>query len=178
MTGEMVEVLMREARCLDARGIADVHVASWRTTYRDIMPAKFLEQLAVEPRERYWASLLCSDPRFEPLHILIVAEDNGQIVGFAAGGAERSGKYPYLGELYALYLLESHQRIGLGRRLVAQVAARMAQIDMNSMLVWVLTENPSREFYERLQGQPIGAQIVTIGGESYEEVGYGWKDVN
>jgi len=178
MTGELVEVLLRDARCEDAHGIAVVHVASWQTTYSKILPAPFLEQLAVEPRERYWASLLCSDPRFEPLHFMIVAEDNGQIVGFATGGAERSGKYPYMGELYALYLLDSYQRQGIGRRLVAQIASRMAQIEMNSMLVWVLTENPSREFYEHLGGEPVGAQLVTIGGESYEEIGYGWKDVN
>jgi GNAT superfamily N-acetyltransferase len=177
MTGQMLEVLLRDARCDDAHGIALVHVTSWQTTYRNIMPANFLEQLAVEPRERYWASLLCSDPRLAPVQIMLVAEDQGQIVGFATGGAERSGKYSYLGELYALYLLESYQRQGIGRRLVRQIAARMAQIDMNSMLVWVLTENPSREFYAHVGGQPIGSQLVTIGGESYEEVGYGWKDL-
>src|SRR5215475_12853210 len=128
MTGELVEVLLREAKCEDAHGIAVVHVASWQTTYHDIMPADFLEQLAVEPRERFWAGLLCADPRFEPVQFMFVAEDQGQIVGFASGGAERSGKYQYLGELYALYLLKSHQRRGIGRRLVAQVAARMKQI--------------------------------------------------
>src|SRR5258708_5828639 len=170
MTGELVEVLLREACCEDAHGMALVHVASWQTTYRNIMPASFLEQLAVEPRERYWASLLCSDPRFDPVHIMMVVEEQERVVGFATGGPERSGKYPYLGELYALYLFESHQQQGIGRRLVEQVAERMVQKDMKSMLVWVLTENPSRQFYERLGGQPIGSQLVTIGGESYEEI--------
>ncbi|HLY28598.1 MAG TPA: GNAT family N-acetyltransferase [Aggregatilineales bacterium] len=178
MTGEMVEVMLREGNCLDAHDIAVVHVASWQTTYRNIMPATFLDQLAVEPRERYWASLLCSDPRFDPLHIMIVAEEQGRVVGFATGGPERSGKYPYLGELYALYLLEAYQRQGIGRQLVTQVAQRLAQRDMKSMLVWVLTENPSREFYAHLGGEPVGSQLVTIGGESYEEIGYGWKDVS
>src|SRR5450631_2082792 len=120
-------VMLRGARCEDATGIANVHVASWRSTYRGLMPDNFLEQLAVEPRERYWAGLLCTD---NPVQYMFVAESGGQIVGFAAGGAERSGKYHHQGEVYALYLLAAYQRQGIGRQLVAAVVEQMSQVGM------------------------------------------------
>ena len=167
--------MLRGARCEDATGIANVHVASWRSTYRGLMQANFLEQLAVEPRERYWAGLLCTD---SPVQYMFVAESNGQIVGFTAGGAERSGKYHYQGEVYALYLLAAYQRQGIGRQLVAAVVEQMANVGMKSLLIWVLTENPARHFYEALGGVVAASQLVTIGGVSYEETGYGWSNVD
>ncbi len=175
MTNNQAVVVIREARCEDSAGIAAVHVASWRSTYRGLLPDNYLEQLAVEPRERYWAGLLCAAA---PTQVMFVAESQGQIVGFAAGGAERSGKYHYQGEVYAIYLLEEYQRQSIGRRLIESVASRLAQVGMNSMLIWVLTENPARRFYEALGGSAAAVQLVVIGGTSYEETGYGWANIN
>ena len=45
------------------------------------------------------------------------------------------------------------------------------------MLVWVLAENPSRQFYEALGGQELGQQEITVGGATLVEVAYGWKDI-
>ena len=44
-------VTVREAVPADARAIARVHVDSWRTTYRDIVPDSVLSQLSYEERE-------------------------------------------------------------------------------------------------------------------------------
>ena len=35
---------------------------------------------------------------------------------------------------------------------------------MDSMLVWVLRDNPSRGFYEELGGRYLREQVLTIGG--------------
>ena len=51
-------VQVREARRDDAQGIAQVHVASWRSTYHGIMPAEFLAGLSVERRTQYWMETL------------------------------------------------------------------------------------------------------------------------
>jgi len=107
-----------------------------------------------------------------------VAEVDGQIMGFAAGGAEQSGDLYYKGELYAIYLLDSHQRQGAGKRLTLAVAGALAQAGFQAMLVWVLAENPSRLFYEKLGGRELRTQLITIGERSYEEVAYGWADVS
>ena len=45
------------------------------------------------------------------------------------------------------------------------------------MLVWVLTENPSRAFYERMGGRFVREAPVTICGAPLVEVAYGWDDL-
>jgi hypothetical protein len=47
---------------------------------------------------------------------------------------------------------------------------------MNSMLVWVLRDNPSRGFYEALGGEYVREQAITIGGANLIELAYGWPD--
>jgi GNAT superfamily N-acetyltransferase len=165
---------IREATCADAGGIARVHVESWRTTYRDIMPADYLANLNIEQRQSFWSSLLCAEQRAQFVYVALDAE---QIVGFASGGKERSKDKDYQGELYAIYLLDAYQRKGLGRMLVRPIVERLVQAGINSMLIWVLAENPSRRFYETLGGQPVRSQLISIGEKSYEETGYGWHNL-
>jgi hypothetical protein len=45
------------------------------------------------------------------------------------------------------------------------------------MLVWVLAKNPYRKFYDKLGGKYIRSKEIEIGGTTYEEVAYGWKDL-
>jgi hypothetical protein len=42
----------------DARAIAEVHVESWKSTYRGIYPEALLNGLSVEKRESSWRELL------------------------------------------------------------------------------------------------------------------------
>jgi hypothetical protein len=53
-------VHIRAASPTDARGIAAVHVASWRTTYRGIVPADYLAGLSADAREHSWRRQLAS----------------------------------------------------------------------------------------------------------------------
>src|SRR5262249_5639606 len=100
-----------------------------------------------------------------------------ELVGFASGGPERTEDPEYAGELSAIYLLESHQRRGIGRRLVQAVVERLAQAGLHSMIVWVLAENPSRRFYEALGGELVRQDKIEIGGVIYDKVAYGWRDI-
>lgn len=168
-------MLMREATVKDAAGISRVHVDSWRTTYRGIIPDDILANLAYETRQAEWESGL---GRANGDRVVFVAEDADKgIVGFACGGPERSGDSNYKGELYAIYVLESHQRTGVGKALTRLVAERLLQDGLDGMLVWVLADNPSRGFYERLGGKPVRTQIIDVHGVLLEEVAYGWSDL-
>src|SRR5262245_63485066 len=96
-------ILIREGRPADASAIALVHVETWRSGYREILPEKLLAELSIEKRARYWESVL-SDSGSEQVQ---VAEDpTGRLVGFASGGPERTGDGEFLGEIYAIYVLE------------------------------------------------------------------------
>src|SRR5579883_2064332 len=111
-------VTVREARIVDAAGVARVHVESWRTTYRGIVPDAYLDALSVENRQRGWERQLQAAGTID----VFVAEDrrSGEIVAFASGGPEQTGTetaFPW--ELYAIYLIADRQRRGVGRRLTA-----------------------------------------------------------
>ena len=168
------DMAIRMATVADVVAIARLHVESWRTTYKGIVPADFLANLTYAQREPLWREVL-SKPASASL--VYVAEDaRGDIVGFASGGPERSRDPVYSGELYAIYLLESWQRQGLGRQLTITLIGQLVQVGLTSLLVWVLAENRSRRFYEALGGQQVRQQSVTIGGAELIEMAYGWLD--
>ncbi|WP_243458199.1 GNAT family N-acetyltransferase [Sporosarcina sp. Te-1] len=165
--------MIRKALKGDEEGIAKVHVDSWRSTYKGIVPDAYLEQLSYEERAAMWRRAIGGNP-------LYIAENaDGQIVGFATGGKERSGNIAgYDGELYAIYMLKEAQGKGLGALLTAAIAKELEQMGLTSMLVWVLDENPSKSFYERLGGQVIDETTISIGGEEFLEIAYVWKDLS
>lgn len=109
----------------------------------------------------------------------VVAEsaDDG-VVGFAAGGAERTGAFGVDGELTALYVLSSHHGNGVGRSLTVDMARRIADHRRTGMVVWVLADNPARGFYEHLGGVESGEQTIHLGDQHYLEVAYVWQDLN
>lgn len=168
---------VREARQEDAAAIARVHVDSWRTSYRGIVPEAFLAGMSYADFEGRWQEWLrgVGDPRWA----YRVAElPSGRIVGFASGGPQQGPAYAdYAGELYTLYLLREHQRAGIGRCLFGSVARGLAEGGITSLLAWVLARNPSRRFYEAVGGTLLGRQEIEIGGVRLEEVAYGWPDI-
>src|SRR5262245_33845108 len=166
---------IRQARIEDAAAIAKVHVDAWRTTYPGIVPADYLASLSYNEREKEWRNGLTAPECGAFTHV--VEDDRHEIVGFATGGPERSGKLKYPGELHAIYLAAGHRRRGTGRRLVRSVAERLLQLKYNSIMVWVLADNPSRAFYEALGGEKFFETEVEIGGARMIEVAYGWKDI-
>ncbi len=174
--GERASVIIRPAWIGDADGIARVHVESWRTTYRGIVPDDYLTQLSVAAHVQRWRSSLQSH---RAGWCTFVAEDTlVGIVGVAAGGPERTNDPVYAGELYAIYLLEDHQRRGVGRDLTAAVARQLADGGMRAMLLWVLAGNPARRFYEALGGRVVRSQPIEIGGATLGEIAYGWTDTS
>lgn len=61
---EGIEIMkIREAIVSDAKGIAKVHVDSWRTTYKGIIPDDFLNNLSYEQRTKLWEENIDSKRR-------------------------------------------------------------------------------------------------------------------
>ena len=168
-------MLIRPAVPSDAPGLALVHVESWRETYRGIIPDVVLDGLSVERRAANWTQML-SQPD-APGVTYVVEDDSRRIVGFASGGLEREGDPDYTGELYAIYVLKAAQGRGLGLALTEAVAVSLLQLGCVSMLVWVLADNPAREFYAHLGGTVIREKTIDIGGAPLREVAYGWRDM-
>ncbi|MBI4759921.1 MAG: GNAT family N-acetyltransferase [Chloroflexota bacterium] len=166
---------LRRAEVKDASRIAHVHVRAWQETYRGLMPDSVLDTLSVERRMKQWEQILEGTANL--YHLVFVAEADGQVVGFANYGKEREGDPDYQGELFAIYILKEFQGQGIGRALVQKAALGLLEMDISSMLVWVLSNNPYRKFYERLNGQYLREKSIQIGDSVLQEAAYGWRDV-
>ncbi|SRR5579884_345785 len=168
-------MIIRPARIEDAAGIARVQIDSWRSTYKGIVPDDYLASMSYEEHTQRWRTGLSNPTRIAC--DFVAADETGQIIGFISGGPAREHDAVYRGELYAIYLLQQRQGQGIGRRLTRALVEKLLQAGIETMLVWVLAENPARKFYEALGGQFIRTKQVMIGGATLEEVAYGWTDI-
>ncbi len=162
---------VRRAEIADAAAIARVHVATWQSTYRGLLPDDFLDSLDEAGYEERWRRIVG-----EGSSRVYVAADGRDVVGFASGGRERAGESGYDGELYAIYVLRESQGRGFGHRLVQAVVGGLRELHLRDMIVWVLRDNAgARSFYERLGGVYVRTQPITIGSALLQEVSYGWR---
>jgi ribosomal protein S18 acetylase RimI-like enzyme len=162
----------------DETGIARVHVASWQSSYRGLVPDHLLDNLSTERSAAFWGGQLEQDNQ----EIIFVAEDDGDIIGFASGGPFRPEQAPadfpphYDCEIYAIYLLQEYKRQGTGTRLFQSLVAALAERGFESMMLWVLADNlAARRFYENLSGVEVGEKTERFGDRHVVETAYGWE---
>jgi GNAT superfamily N-acetyltransferase len=160
----------------DAAGIAQVHVAAWRSAYRGIVAQSYLDALDVAAREQNWTEWLS---RTGPDVVgIYVAEISGSVVGFISGGALREAVGDCDCEIYAIYVLEQAQQRGIGRALMSRMATELAAQGFARPAVWVLAQNPACRFYARLGARPMAEKQIEIGGAQLTELAYGWNQRN
>lgn len=163
---------VRKASVHDAFDIAKVHIDCWRTTYKGIIPDDFLNKMSEENGEKNWKDIISKQ------NVCVAELNRNEIVGFATGGKERTGKYPnYRGELHAIYILQAHQRKGIGKQFLKPVIESLIQHNILSMAVTVLADNESRLFYENLEAKKIDAILIEIARKKLTGLVYGWKDI-
>jgi ribosomal protein S18 acetylase RimI-like enzyme len=142
------DVTIRWATVEDAGAIADVHIASWRAAYRDLLPAERLAALDLATRTRQWSEWLSAGgERRETL----AAVRGGEIVGFATlrMPTPDPGEPDDVAEIPALYLRPEARRAGIGRRLVNESLREMRDRGFREAILWMLEGNePARAFYE------------------------------
>ncbi len=165
---------IRRATNDDALPIARVLVESWKTTYTGIVPTAFLDAMKIDEQARMVSGVLAAGDR----HIL-VAEVDGAVVGFIAGGAIRESLDDFDAELQTIYLLAAHQGNGAGRRLCQALIAELRASGYRRMAVWVLEQNATAvSFYQRIGGVQVAQKIVEIGGASLNDLAFGWHSLD
>ncbi|EKP95233.1 GNAT family N-acetyltransferase [Thermaerobacter subterraneus] len=81
---------IRRAMPADAAGIARVQVATWRSTYRGVIPDAYLDAMEEEPRARWWQDVIARDAGDAGSSFVVVAVD-GVTLGGDAGAADGGG---------------------------------------------------------------------------------------
>jgi GNAT superfamily N-acetyltransferase len=165
-----VRFAIRQAVLADADGIARAHTASWRTSYRGILPDAVLAQIEVEQRAASWRGVLADRSR-----LALVAYDvsHHDIVGLCDAG--RGRRDPTMGEVYRMYLEHHARRHGLGREMFDRVTDWMRAQNFRSLVIWVLDNNHhARRFYEAMGGRAERRVASSVSGFPVVELAYVW----
>ncbi len=172
----VLQVVVRPATLADAVSLGRVQLDSWHTTDGSyIKPQSWWARFSYDQRAEAWRTLLMSD---RPV-LALTAEIEGDVIGFA--WCERNGgEFPtFEVELSAIHLLPSARGQGVGRKLMRETARNLSELKFHSLLLWtgVLNER-AQAFYEELNGTALGKKSTDLGDFSFDEVAYGWSDLN
>jgi ribosomal protein S18 acetylase RimI-like enzyme len=162
----MILPIVRAATRDDIPGLAWVHVQSWLETYTGLVPQEILDAITLESRVAQW------ERTFDQPHGIFVVLESDQIVGFASCGAAQDFLQAD-GELYTLYLLNSHQHRGFGRALWNAVLGFGQARNWESMVVWVLESNIlAQGFYKHFGCKLVDRRMEVVRGVKLPEVAY------
>jgi GNAT superfamily N-acetyltransferase len=167
---------IREMRADDADLVASLHVASWRSAYRDIFSDDYLAHHAEAERRRHWRERL-EAPR--DTEAGCIASCNGPPVGFFYPIADQA---PSRGPLPDnLHVTPTARGGGLGRSLLAE-AARLIEARgwPAGMYLWVFEANSgARRFYERHGAVQVDRSVYAAAdGGRHPAVCYAWPDAS
>lgn len=159
--------MIRLALADDADVLGHLHVRSWQVGYKNDFDSDFLDELDVPARIKWFRRVIGMDTP------VIVADVDGDPVGFAMVGAARAGESEW-GEVFSIYVHPDFWGEGHGFELLAAAEQQLSEDGFEQGLLWVLDRNHrARRFYER-QGWLLSHQIKLeqIGDVQVNEVRY------
>lgn len=161
---------VRPAVARDAKAIAEIHVATWQATYKDMMPEDYLRKMTVEKRQAFWREAIeFCEPQ------LLVATDGDQIVGFVGYDRSRDANTrATVGEIWAMYVAPAHWGQGVGLALWDGARDGLKEEGCTQVTIWVLLRNErALEFCEHAAGfkrEMPSLKTVAFGDIKLEEI--------
>lgn len=165
---------IRKAIVSDARGIAIVHVNTWKVTYKDILPQKMLQNLTYSNREAVWVKNI----ERQNNHVWVIENDIGEIVGFADTSKREKMAHQHTYNLTSIYLLPSYQGRGWGSKLLRELFEFYKKQQVESVYVGVLKDNPAKKFYTYLGAEKVKTMSIDFAGELIDEVILKWDSLD
>jgi ribosomal protein S18 acetylase RimI-like enzyme len=139
----------------DSEALAALHVASWRATYRDDLPAEFLARLDPTVRANGWRHWF----RETPMRVSVAAVAD-RMIGFVAYGPvrDRDVDPTAVCQIYNLHVAPGEGGRGIGSALFQAAVADARSLGFRGLSLWVVVTNArARRFYERAGLEPDGA---------------------
>lgn len=172
----MPVVILRHATPADAPAIAALHVAVWRATYRGIATREAFEKLDEQARFARWTEML---GRPATHSVTVLAEAAGELAGFATLAGSSEQVFAGRPEVKFLYVAMTHREQGVGRRLMAAMAAEARRRGATGLALGVVTANaPALAFYARLGGREIGRYTDPGPLWRSENIALAWDDLD
>ena len=159
-------MLIRPATSVDSQAIAAVQTESWRDTYSDNLPEKYLAGPLVRDLEHHWRKW-----DVESNDLVLVADDDG-VVGFLAIWCRPE---PYIDNLH---VKPSRRSTGLGASLMRSAARELIQRGHVTAYLWVVESNERAiRFYERLGGVATDRALKNLLGYDVPNVKIVWRNL-
>lgn len=165
---------IRKATLSDSKGIAKVHVDSWKSTYKNIIPNEFLEKLSYDQRIDLWNRNISKEGNY----VFVAVNNEREIVGFADCGKRDSNNVDHSGDLISIYLLEEYHGTGVGKQLLKQLFLQFEELEFNRVFVEVLEDNKTRYFYENYGAKLLKSEKTIIAGAELNLLIYEWNNLN
>lgn len=138
----------------DAVGVARVNIASWHEAYTHVVRAEVLAAMDVERAAAGFVRMLEGTSAPTPT-AAVVAESDGELVGFAVAQPSQDEPPVRDVELWAIYVLAAVHGAGAGQALLD------AALGDDPASLWVWQDNPrAHAFYARNGFAPDGARRV------------------
>lgn len=172
----MTTLAIRDARASDAAELARLHVAVWRETYRELAPQEAFLALDETRRLAFWQD------KFDhpaPRQFALLAEIDGQLVGFTLASESSNPQFGDKAEIKLLYVDRQFARQGIGRCLLTEISQRLKKRGFNGVGLGVVVGNtPAINFYAALGGKEAGR--YTDSGPLWlsDNIIYAWEDIN
>ena len=163
-------IKIRSAVPADALAVAEVHVRSWQTAYRELLPAEYLSSLCPEDRAAHY-DFTHRDPAKPHTRVAVAGE---VIFGFATTMPARDPALPEYGELCAFYVDPDRWSRGIGVALIADARSLMARLGFGHAMLWLLDGNARADRFYRHDGwSPDGTRKHdVIWGVDVDELRY------
>ncbi|MDQ0110741.1 GNAT family N-acetyltransferase [Paenibacillus harenae] len=164
---------IRKASLEDAKGIAKVHVDSWKSTYKHIISDEFLNNLSYDQRSDLWNRNISKHGNY----VFVALNNEEEIIGFADCGKRESNNIDNSGDLTSIYLLEEYQGKGIGKQLLKTLFLQFEDLGYNKVFVEVLKDNKTRYFYEYYGANLFKSELITISGNELSLLKYEWSNI-
>ncbi len=160
---------IRVANKKDAKGVAKVHIDTWRACYKGIIPDSYLDSFNYAERTKGWKKGLCDKSQFN-----FVAEEMQEIVGWITYGINRDKRPEDIFEIYGIYVLPEYWGSNVGSSLFTSAMNDLEMRSPEIITLWVLEKNiRAKKFYQQNGYKLDGVtEQINIGGKDLTEVRY------
>lgn len=154
---------IRPATVDDREAIKRVARDAWHDTYEELEAETIDDTI-----DDWYGDESFADALEEPGTAVLVAERDGEVVGFTHGVVHDDE-----GDVLRMYVHPDHQDEGIGTALHDRLREDLEDFNMNRMRAIDLESNDaSREFYEGLGFEQTDSAAVELGDEEHAEAVY------
>ena len=146
--GNMVDITIRKALPEDANIYTDCLISCWQSAYKGIVPDEYLESMIKERDQRVGRfKKVFTNPGDCEYYCVMNAEN---MIGFLTINKSRCADSSYIGEIWAIYLIEEFCGKGFGKDLLDFEIQELRRVEPKEIFLWVFEDNKrARRFYEK-----------------------------